>query len=117
MEGREFHTCNCFVFIRSQIAREKIDGWGGGPHPPEAVEGIGVIWQGHDLVGLRVVMVGVLVNVVHIQLGHLSDDLLQRCPLIVDQGVDQAVARRGAGRVLVGEVDQPGVGDGRYFVG
>ncbi len=86
-------------------------------HPPEAIEGIGIIWQGHDLVGLRVVVVGVLVDIVHIQLSHLSNDLLQRGALVVDQGVDQAVAGGGTGWVLVGEVDQPRVGDGGHFVG
>lgn len=56
-------------------------------------------------------VVGVLVDVVHVQLGHLADDLLQWCALIVDQGVDQAVARGRPGRILVREVDQTRVGD------
>lgn len=52
------------------------------------------------------VVVGVLVNVVHLQLSHLAQHLLQRLPLVVHQGVDQAVTRSRPGRVFVREVHQ-----------
>jgi hypothetical protein len=55
----------------------------------------------------------VLVDVVHIQLGDLADDLLQRCRLVVDEAVDEAVAGGGSRGIPVGEIHQPRVADGR----
>ena len=86
-------------------------------HPPPGVHLVRVVAHGHDLIGLHMVVVRVLVDVVHKEFGDLAQDLLHGLALIVDEAVDEAVARVGARQLLaVGEVEQAPEGDGRHLV-